>query len=183
MKKLLLIAALFSTSAVYAQRWSLVSHSGSYSGFLALGADYKITRSISTTALLGYTPEFIAGEDLYSAALRTSIYSDEVAKGARYYAGFNVLVSLFDNDTYILLPSKYPYRYYPATGIRSALYSGIEIREKNYSIYFEVSSLDLYTETYVRSNFNMDIRDVVTYGFGIKVDTPHTVRMVRPIRK
>lgn len=152
--------------------WFTQAQTGSYSGLLSLGGGYQ-SQYYSTSASLGYVPESVADEDLWSLSLRGFLYTPELetfghVNDLYFYAGLNVIISLFDSDTWIIQPSQYPARYYPANGIRTAPYFGAEKHFGKLSVFFEVTMLDLYLEIYQRSQGLVDIEDLINFGFGIK---------------
>jgi hypothetical protein len=168
-----IICFLFSSAAA-ASDYHLLAQTGSYSGALTLGLGYQ--KSYFTGEVMaGYVPEKLGGEDLYSASFKSIFHPNSCApiivRCTRVYGGVNVVLSLFDSDTFILQPSQYPAGYYPPNGVRAAIFAGLEFfTSGNYSFYAEISSLDLYLETWVRSDYKMSIESVTTYGIGYKIN-------------
>lgn len=134
-------------------------HTGGYAGMFApkIGLHYE---DIDSEVLFGYTPKFYAEEDLYSITSR-NIYNTEYI-----YIGLGTMFSLLDEDTYYMLPDKYPKDYYPMTAIRNSLFVGYQ-REGWYT---DISALDLYLETWYRSYGRLDPLEFLTVSFGYEVD-------------
>lgn len=170
----LIILFLFSVNA-YAGEFHLVQQTGSYSGFFTGGIGYE-TPYYTPEVLVGYVPSVVGGEDIYSITSKNSFHYNmcmavPLARCIRPYAGLSFVFSLFDSDTWIKQPDQYPDGYYPPNGVRTAPFVGLElITSGKHSLYIEAAALDLYLETWVRSDGAMDIRDASTYGFGWKVD-------------
>lgn len=164
----LLIFALFGSQAK--AEYSFTMQTGAYNGVIGLGIG-KHFESYKTEILLGHVPQFMDVRDLWNLSWKNHVSSRPRIidySSISFYGGINTIAALGNKKTYIFLPDQYPDGYYPPTGLRVAPYAGFETRRGNFSTFFEVTSLDLYLETYVRSNFNMDISEVVTYGFGVR---------------
>jgi hypothetical protein len=171
MKILLSLLLIFASSA-YAQtnRQShyAVTQVGGYVGLLTSGVGYDINHAYQTEAILGYTPWIVGGKDLFSLAWKNSLKFQKF-NGFTPYIGINLLYS-FDNNTFVEQPSKYPANYYPPTGLRLAPYIGLQYKEDKHAVYFELTSLDHYLETYVRSDNQLQLHEITTYGFGYRFD-------------
>lgn len=144
-----------------------VGQSAGYVGLLAGGVGYQVNDRHSVDLLLGYTPQIVAGEEsVWSLAIKNSL---RIAYPI--YVGLNILYAFDEEDdsgTFVELPSKYPRRYYASTAIRTALYLGMDVVYEGHLFYFEVTSLDLYMETYLRSDLELDLKEVSTWSIGIK---------------
>jgi hypothetical protein len=141
---------------------SLVVQSGSYVGATAVGVSYNIDTYYHPEFIVGYTPSLIAKYDILSLSMKNTFYT--LVQEVKPYIGHQFMHLPFDSDVFILTPSRYPKDYYPSTAIRSAPYIGVEYN----SFYLEFSSLDLYLETYVRSDYNMKLHEIGTYGIGYR---------------
>jgi hypothetical protein len=141
---------------------SLIVQSGSYAGAIATGVSYNIANYYRPEFLIGYTPLFITKYDILSFTMKNTLYTS--IKDYTLYAGYQFLYLPFDSDVFVIQPSRYPDDYYPPTAIRTAPYLGLEYD----NFYLEFAGLDLYLETYMRSNFNMKLHEVGTYGIGYR---------------
>jgi len=132
-----------------------------YAGLIALGAGVE-SETFGVSGMVGYVPELIAGEDLWSLTVKPEV---------RFWymkAGVSLLASL-DKDTFWWQPSKYPLGYYPPTGLRLAPFVGVEI-VKSYgsALYIEVTCLDYYLELKARNPAYVRWTDILNMSVGVK---------------
>ncbi len=162
----LLLCATPARSETY-----VTSQTGGYAGFTSLGLGSTFfDGAYNTAGLVGYVPEFIGGENLWSLTLKNDLRWTTSVGSFDYtpiYGGFNLILS-FDRDTFWKLPGKYPENYYPPSGLFYAPMVGTELRYGKHSAYFELTSLDYYLEAYVRNSDYLTLADIFTYGVGYK---------------
>jgi len=168
MFKLILFFLLIITGKGYATEFTLINHTGSYSGALTLGLGIGTdSKSYRCEFIAGYTPATLAGEDLYSLTNKHTFVLTNPRSPVRLFSGLGVVTSIHDDDTYYKLPSKYPRKYYPPTGYYFLPYFGIEIGNAT-NVYFEVATLDYYAELMARGEGEIGPHEVFTYGFGLR---------------
>jgi len=173
MGRIIAILCFLVSSTAAAGDFHFLAQTGSYSGALTLGLGYQKTY-FTNEVMVGYVPKRLGGEDLYSASFKSIVHPNSctpiIGKCVRVYGGISGILSLFDSDTFLVQPEQYPAGYYPPNGIRAAAIVGLEFLMTNtHSLYVEISSLDLYLETWVRSDYQMSIESVSTYGVGYKI--------------
>lgn len=137
-------------------------------GLLSIGYG-KTSKYFDNSIAIGHTPD--PSGDILSVAGSSAVKTDVPIFNRKLspYLGISLVGILNDRDTYIILPKKYPEGYYPPTGIRSSLFTGMQYGNDDVAIFFEVSTLDLYLETYIRSDYNLEIQEISTYGLGWKI--------------
>jgi len=148
----------------------LVFQTAGFAGFVSGGIGCDLGDRFTMDLLLGYIPEFLGGEDFFSFTLKASfafLASRDIDTGYRAYAGVSLIYSS-DEDTFVVLPDKYPRGYYPPTAFRSAAYVGFETRVEKCSWYIEIASLDLYLEAKVRNWTQLGWDEVASLGLGFK---------------
>ena len=141
----------------------MVSEMGGYVGFMSVGVGYTYFEILNSEVIYGWVPAMMGGETLQSITMRSYVEM----KGLRLGAG-NVF-SLYDDDTFMALPSRYPRGYYPATGMYTVFSAGYEVAlEKEVSIFMEFVTTGYFLEAMHRSNGHLRLDELGTYGFGLK---------------
>lgn len=142
---------------------SFVSSSvGGYQGMLGVGGGYDLG-NLSSSATLGYTESKI---DIYSLNLRVEAKTQSYTLNP--VVGLTAIASLDKNTTFIVLPSQYPKRYYPATGLYWAPSVGVEYRTGQFSYRAELATLDYYVELYYRGQGYVSLSDITTPMVSVK---------------
>lgn len=143
----------------------LVTGSGSYEGWVTAGIGANLIPIWSTEMSLGYTPESYGGTVVQLNW--KNVFGYRFGKWKPY--GFHKTLITNQDDTFILLPSQYPEKYYPPTGMYNSIGVGIEYHLfSDLTAYIEVATLDYYMEAYARNPGYFEPHEVSTYGIGFK---------------
>lgn len=145
---------------------SLSIQTGSYAGTYNLGLGYQPSIYYSNDFSIGISNFDLV--QLNTKHVLTSLYQRINSVPFRFYGGGQAMYLVGDKDVFVLSPSKYPADYYPPTAIRTALILGSETKYERFNFFFEVAVLDFELETYYRSEGNLHIQEIGTYGLGFK---------------
>lgn len=158
MKRLLSIILFMLATSAYADPF-VVGQTAGYSGLLAGGGGYS-WKYFSTSIMGGHTPKLLAGEELWSATIKNQL------QNGVFHIGMAAHFS-FDHDTFWKLPSKYPRRYYPPSGIKTGPYMGVHVDfEPGIGLFTEVHTLDYYLELKARNPDYVMWTDIISVGMG-----------------
>ena len=149
--------------------WHAVFQTAGYAGLFVSGVSAHYGR-LSCDLLIGYVPESVGGEDLWSLTIKplVSLHRFEILqKPLSLYAGISFLFS-FDNDTFLLPPSEYPDKYYGSTAFMIAYNVGLETRNDDHSMYIEFVSLHHFLRMKMMNWDAIKVSDIVSLGFGYK---------------
>ena len=162
MNKALMLIALCMNTDIMADE--VIIQSGSFDGMLSSGYSSEIDENLYVDLLIGVTPD--PSGTITSSTLKIKQLG---FRGNGFGIGIGAkLIATADKDTYILLPKKYPRRYYPPTGIYFSPFISMHCElDDESSIYYEVSTLDYYMEAYVRNFESTSISEFITYGIGL----------------
>lgn len=150
----------------------LISQIAGYSGLVAFGAGSDFGHYWTTDLMIGFVPEAIGGENLWSITFKNTIHPesyliDDDFSWRPIYLGVSVIYSL-DKNTFVNQPDKYPDEYYPPTGLVFSPLVGTMMKYKNHAAFIEIASLSYYREQYETSTSSLDPVEIHTFGFGYK---------------
>jgi hypothetical protein len=142
----------------------VVIQTGSFDGYLTGGYSKSLTKGWYVDSLYGFTPD-------PSGAIHSFTFKLRGVHRCRHdvcIGGGAKAIMTFDKDTYIILPKKYPRRYYPPTGLFFSPFFTLNTKtKKGLTGYIEISTLDYYMESFARNIEGSDIRDYMTWGAGL----------------
>ena len=139
---------------------------GAFAGAISGGAGWEIG-NYSPELLLGNTPQRLGGEEIYSLTWKNN-FKVFTQKNLKPYVGLGLVMNLNDKDTFYVLPSQYPSKYYPATAFYTMPYVGAEYIKDNIGVYFEIATLDYYLEAKGKNWDYLTWDKVSTYGVGMR---------------
>lgn len=150
---------------------------------LGLGWDYGKNKQWETDLFVGYLPAFSGDHNSFTFTLKQNFIPWEAGINARFT--FAPLTTglyanrVSSNKFWTAEPDKYDGPYYRfATGLRFSAFLGqrisLHINKKNsgwksVSLFYELSSNDLYISSYVENRKALSIFDILVLSFGLKL--------------
>ena len=150
-------------------KWYGVLHTASYAGLIAPGVGLGYGWA-SCDLLLGYVPQSVGGEDLWSLALKPGItlFGIETADWLiEFRAGSSFLYS-FDDDMFLFQPSHLPDKYYGSTAFIIGHTLGVHLHSLDHTAYAEITALHHYLRMKAENWDTVDWRSIVSLGFGYR---------------
>jgi hypothetical protein len=151
----------------------IISQTAGYVGYASLGAGYFLTKRWETDLLLGYVPPFIAGKNLFQLSWKNSFKILRTRRDGKFsispfHMGITAIYG-FDDDFYVVLPERYPDRYYPPTALHVAANLGMEFQYLRHGVFIELSASDTGIEAYVNNPDHFTLGDITTLALGYKL--------------
>ena len=157
MNKLICILIVLLTHSASADE--IIVQTGSYDGMLGIGYGKQFTEDFKVDSIYGWTDNI--GPNVISSTIKAKYVGDNIDLGLK-------AIFTLDKDTFILLPDKYPRRYYPPTGLYFAPFISMQRPvDDKFSVYIELSTLDYYLEYWARNKNNMHIMTIINWGVGV----------------
>ena len=145
---------------------------GGYTGFATLGVGYKLNNIWDLETQMGYTPYSLGGIDITTFDLKVRWYHSKlILDDNMLLLGYFSSTFLYSNDKdmFVVLPAKYPRKYYDPSAIRWLFTFGsmFQIHDK-YSFYIDYSYTDVELTKYYNNYEYLSLQNLGSIGLGIK---------------
>lgn len=151
-------------------------------GFLSPGVGYEWAGGrLHGEAFVGWVPRAIGGDDIWSVTGKLAWLPWRIALGPRWYVtpitGALQLTYTFGEEYFVLLPRRYPKRYYDfPTALRAGIGIGGAIARRTgggavreVAAYWELVALDAMIVSWIRNPRALGPGDVFSLSLGIRV--------------
>lgn len=149
-------------------------------GFLSVGVGYSLLGGhLHSDLFYGYSPRGRSGESIHQGAWKNTICPRPLRLSKRVQwipvtAGAHLSCKIGNNnrETWVILPDRYPDRYYPPTALHLLLTLGTSFdylspsSSRRAGVFFEAGTTALYLRNWVRES-HVAFRDILNISFGV----------------
>lgn len=149
-------------------------------GFLSLGLGYSLFGGrLQSDLFYGYVPKRRCGDDIHQLTLKNTVYFrslrlTDTVRWTPVTAGAHLSCKVGNNnrETWVVLPKRYPDRYYPPTAMQLLLTLGTCVESlipgssRRAGIFFEAGTTALYLQNWLREK-HVAFEEIINLSMGI----------------